>query len=109
MNGVGSTWRPDGPVRYRRDGINRLVGVMPATCKQGLHALHVVGYTARETTSEHGSQELLAITCAACVSANLSGATWYLVRTQPRPELAELDDEPYRDIEPQLMERPVTR
>ncbi len=77
----------DGAVHYRRDGIQRLVGVLPATCRSGAHVLHIAGYKAIET------EGLVTVPCNACAEAGSTGA-WRLT-TGLRPDYAELDDTPY--------------
>lgn len=39
-------WRPDGPVMYWTDpATGDRIGVLPRTCKRGLHDLYRSGYT----------------------------------------------------------------
>nr|WP_083472537.1 hypothetical protein [Kibdelosporangium phytohabitans] len=98
---VGSKWRPHGDVVYRTDNLGARVGVLPATCFSGEHSLHVVGYRALELES------YLKITCLACDDKTSPRADYYwaLYTTPPRPDRAELDDAPYKDLTEQIAQR----
>ena len=85
---VGGEARPDGPVHYRVDGTGWRVGILPATCKRGLHSLHQAGYRAAEKDGE------LRVTCQACAAEPHPDHSWRLSTTEPRPEAAELDELP---------------
>jgi hypothetical protein len=96
----GSGWRPDGPVMYRTDPLTgELVGIIPATCKRGLHSHHKLGYRAREDADGY-----LIVECTFCVDAHLADGYWTLVLDGPRPVRAELDDGPYGKHEPHFVE-----
>jgi hypothetical protein len=94
----------DAPVQYRTGSDGLRIGVIPRTCKAGLHDLAVVGYrpiSGVGNTSEPG--EILIISCLACKGPN---HYWQLVMSGPPPDRSELDDGPYRDAMTQRIVRP---
>jgi hypothetical protein len=99
MDAPGSRWRPDGDLIYRTDQHGTRIGVLPATCRSGEHSLHRVGYRAHDTNAGH-----LQISCNACHNRTPPRADhyWSLRLTEPTPERAELDDEPYQGLLTQL-------
>ncbi|MGZ3140446.1 hypothetical protein ACVDFE_00215 [Lentzea chajnantorensis] len=99
--GENGTERPDAQVRYRIDAGER-VGVLPASCKRGKHSLTQVGY--RATT--HG--DVLHVSCEACAAEPNPDHYWTLQLEGALPARAELDDGPYRDVQPRFISRPVT-
>lgn len=101
---VGTKWRPDGPVRYRYDVVTgKRIGIMPATCKRGVHSLAEVGYEATERDGR------LVIRCKACAAIPKPDHSWHLTSTAPTPSSAELADGPYVGIDPHFVARPVAR
>lgn len=103
-DGVGQAMRLDGAVHYRVDPLGRRVGVLPATCKRGLHSLAKTGYS----HALNDEQQTLRITCPVCMAEGHPDHTWRLTTTPPLPASAELDDGAYRGIEPQFQARPTT-
>lgn len=81
--------RLDGMARYRVDGAGTRAVVVPATCRQGVHRLAVVGYRVTEAGG------LLRVRCDACVAAGACDHSWFLRSSGPLANLAELDDAPY--------------
>ncbi|UVS80613.1 hypothetical protein [Actinokineospora sp. UTMC 2448] len=80
---------PDGEVRYHRDSIGARVGVLPATCKVGIHSVSKTGYRAIERNG------VLYLSCTAC-SEDLDPDHFWALRTDgPSPSRIELDDAPY--------------
>jgi hypothetical protein len=93
--GVGGRWRPDGAVHYRRDGSGQRVGMIPATCKRGLHNLAQGGYRTRVAD---GDGTLLKVMCTACSAAHDPDYAWSLTIAGAPPDRVEMDDEPYQDV-----------
>lgn len=102
LDHIGDGVRADGLVRYRIDRDGARIGVLPATCKRGLHTL-VENYTA---SAESGT---LRVTCETCANAPHPDHSWRLELSGEPPERAELDDTAYVDIEPVFQVRPVTQ
>lgn len=101
-DGVGANARADGDVRYRvAHGVR--IGILPATCKRGLHSLARCGYI----HSVDDTQNLLRITCLVCCAEPHPDHTWRLRMVPPAPAAAELDDSFYRDVVPQFQAREI--
>jgi hypothetical protein len=58
MDAPGSAWKPDADVVYRIDELGERIGVIPATCRNGEHSLHRVGYRARNSRRELPAHQL---------------------------------------------------
>lgn len=100
--GIGFGSRPDGPVRYRIDGTTgRRIGILPATCKRGKHALHLMGYEASERDGE------LRLACLSCQADRDPDYAWRLTTTPPAPDAAELDDRPYAGVDPHFQQNSI--
>jgi hypothetical protein len=78
----------DGDLIYRTDELGARIGVLPATCRLGLHSLAQVGYRAHNTPEGH-----LSVSCNGC-----HDTSWTLRLTEEPPARAELDDQPYRRL-----------
>lgn len=102
-DGVGANSRADGDVRYRVTEHGSRVGILPATCKRRLHSLAVTGYSHVVSDEE----QLLRLTCPACLAEPHPDHTWRLRMMPPPPDAAELDDDAYRDVVPQFQAVPV--
>ncbi len=95
-NAPGTTVTVHGNLVYRLDQVGERVGVIPATCRRGLHSLAVTGYRAYVP-----DDEILRVSCTACnTEAPPHWDQWWLRTTAPAPDRAELDDAPYRDLFP---------
>lgn len=86
---------------YRTDpATGDRVGVLPRTCKRGLHDLYRSGYT-----PQMRGESLLAIACIACRDVDHSpDYAWSLTTSGPPPARAELDDKPYEGHQPQFQQ-----
>ena len=102
-DGVGTNSRVDGDVQYRVTEHGTRVGILPATCKRGLHSLAETGYSHTDSDKEN----LLHITCPMCLAEPHPDHTWRLRTTPPAPAAAELDDSAYSDVEPQFQAPPI--
>ncbi|SER91614.1 hypothetical protein [Actinokineospora terrae] len=91
---------PDATVHYRHTNAGVRVAVLPATCKVGIHSLHAVGYKARVDQVDG----VVRISCDSCAEAPDVDHFWVLRTTGAIPDLAELDDEPYRHIVPLMID-----
>ncbi|MBM7771225.1 hypothetical protein JOD54_001429 [Actinokineospora baliensis] len=91
---------PDTTVRYRRTNAGYRVAVLPATCKVGTHSLSKVGYTAHASDAEG----VVRISCRACNDAVDVDHFWVLTLRGAPPRSAELDDGPYRDVVPVMID-----
>lgn len=79
----------DGALVCRIDGTGRRIAVLPATCKAGTHPI----------AAHHGatvSAGELVLSCPPCAAMSGVDHSWRFTLTEPSPEGAELDDEPYR-------------
>ncbi|WP_018686521.1 hypothetical protein [Actinokineospora enzanensis] len=91
---------PDGPVRYRTTNAGIRAAAIPATCKVGVHSLARVGYIARASEDEG----VVRISCRECAEVPDVDHFWVLALRGAPPELVELDDEPYRDMTPIMVD-----
>lgn len=92
-------------VHYRTDGSLGRVGILPATCKRGLHALATVGYRATEPAGGVAGG-VVRVSCAACAALPHPDHAWRLATTPPAPAAAELDDRPYAHLHPRFIAQP---
>ncbi|SES49080.1 hypothetical protein [Actinokineospora terrae] len=91
---------PDATVRYRHTNAGYRVAILPATCKVGVHSLYAVGYLARVSEAEG----VVRISCHACNENVDVDHFWVLTMQGSPPESAELDDGPYRDVVPVMVD-----
>jgi hypothetical protein len=93
-------------VVYRKDATGARVGVTPATCRRGEHALHQVGYRAH--VADTG---ILKISCNACHDRQPPRFDhyWSLRLDGLPPDRAELDDGPYQDLLTKFVEEAEAR
>lgn len=81
----GSRWRPDGPVRYRTDSTAGVrIGILPATCKRGLHSLTDSRYQATVV------DDLLRVACVACEEQHDPDYCWTLTLSDPHLRVPSL-------------------
>ncbi|MGW5054770.1 hypothetical protein [Actinokineospora sp. NPDC004072] len=93
---------PDGPLHYRRDGLGARIGVLPATCKVGVHPVGRTGYRAVERNG------IVYLSCTACAEDLDPDHFWALRATGQTPTRVELDDTPYLTM-PRNMVQPDRR
>ncbi|GLZ42845.1 hypothetical protein [Actinokineospora sp. NBRC 105648] len=91
---------PDATVHYRHTNAGIRVAVLPATCKVGTHSLRTGGYQARADPNDG----VVRISCHQCAEAPDVDHFWVLRTTGAIPDLAELDDDPYRHVVPLMID-----
>ncbi|SER41004.1 hypothetical protein SAMN04487818_103203 [Actinokineospora terrae] len=90
----------DVAVRYRVSNIGERVAILPATCKVGTHSLARVGYLAQ--ASEH--EGVVRVSCNACNENVDVDHFWALTLVGAPPARVELDDAPYADVVPVMVD-----
>ncbi|MFC0438041.1 hypothetical protein [Kutzneria buriramensis] len=101
MGGSARDLTPHGEVQFYYDGIQRLHGVLPRTCRLGGHDLTVVGYT-HEFIDRPGAHSLIVVCCPCCTPPD---DAWVLILVKSqRPYHVELDDSRYEKLRTRVSE-----
>jgi hypothetical protein len=92
--GVDDVLRTDASLVYRYDRLGDCVGVIPATCRRGIHSLWTVGYDWMRDIN------ILKLSCRGCSEGHRPAwdSAWSLLLTRPDPERVEMDDGPYISV-----------
>ncbi|WP_026422574.1 hypothetical protein [Actinokineospora inagensis] len=91
---------PDMAVRYRVSNVGERVAILPATCKTGAHSLARVGYRAQASERDG----VVRVSCNACNENVDVDHFWALTLAGSPPARVELDDTPYADVLPVMVE-----
>ncbi|WP_285610526.1 hypothetical protein [Actinokineospora globicatena] len=90
----------DVAVRYRTSDIGERVAILPATCKVGAHSLARVGYRAQASEQDG----VVRVSCNACNENVDVDHFWALTLVGAPPARVELDDTPYADVVPVMVD-----